>query len=87
MKKAMIITALVVALFTAVVILSPAVAGAEESRRVEVVDFDFFTAEVVLMDEDGYIWTCPFGTNSWSPGEEYELYIPNEGEPEIRELP
>lgn len=57
---------------------------AEEIRRVEVVDFDFRTAEVILQDEDGYIWACPFGENSWALGEEYELYLPDEGESEIR---
>ena len=79
----------VVAAAAMLILFSVALASghAEELRRVEVVDFDFFTAEVVLMDEDGYIWTCPFGTNSWSLGEEYELYLPDEGQPEIRELP
>ena len=53
-------------------------AHAEEVRRLEVVGFDFATAEVLLQDEDGFIWTCPFGENSWSVGEEYVLIIDGE---------
>ena len=53
-------------------------AAAEEIRTIFVIGFDFSTAEVLLEDEDGFIWTCPFGTNNWSLGEEYQLVIDGE---------
>lgn len=53
-------------------------AAAEEIRAIFVVGFDFSTAEVLLEDEDGYIWLCPFGKNSWSVGDEYQLVIDGE---------
>ena len=34
--------------------------------------------EVLLEDEDGYVWTCPFGENSWAIGDEYQLVIKGE---------
>ena len=36
-------------------------AAAEEIRTLFVIGFDLNTAEVLLKDEDGFIWTCPFG--------------------------
>lgn len=67
-----------IAVLTATIMLWFAGANAEECRRIEVVGFDFLTAEVLLQDEDGFIWTCPFGENSWSVGEEYVLIIDGE---------
>lgn len=58
---------------------------ADEVRVVTVTDFDFETANVVLEDEDGYIWICPFGQNNWSIGDQYYLFLPEVGEPEIFE--
>ena len=51
------IIAFVIALFCAATILSPATAGAEETRTIFVVGFDFIKAEVILEDEDGYLWS------------------------------
>lgn len=63
-----------------------ALGGADaDSWKVEVVDFDFETAEVILQDEDGFIWTCPFGTNSWELGQEYVLILEEGVEPQIFE--
>lgn len=61
-----------------VLVLLIGTAAAEEIRTLFVVGFDFNTAEVLLEDEDGFIWTCPFGKNSWSLGEEYKLVINGE---------
>ena len=60
-------------------------AGAEE-WSVVVVDFDFETANVLLEDEDGFVWTCPFGEHSWAIGEEYILVLEENEEPEIKEV-
>lgn len=59
-------------------------AGAEE-WTVFVTDFDFEHAEVVLQDEDGFIWTCPFGQSNWTIGEEYVLILKDGEEPQIVE--
>ncbi len=59
-------------------------AGAEE-YTVFVVDFDFENAEVVLQDEDGFIWTCPFGQSGWTLGEEYVLVLEENQGPQIVE--
>lgn len=67
-----------IVVFLSVVILWFTGAQAEELRRVEVIGFDFAAAEVLLQDEDGYVWTCPFGENSWAVGEEYLLVIDGE---------
>lgn len=75
MKKALAILLMVVLL------VSTAVA---ESWTVFVVGFDFATSEVILEDEDGFQWTCPFGENNWALGEEYQLAFTEEGI-EIRE--
>ena len=80
-KWAALIVATVAVFMAAFAFLPPAFA--DEYRRLEVIDFNFETAEVILMDEDGYTWLCPFGEHSWELGEEYTLFIPNEGEPEI----
>lgn len=61
-----------------VLVLIVSSAFAEEIRTLFVVGFDFSSAEVLLEDEDGYIWLCPFGKNSWSLGEEYKLVIDGE---------
>lgn len=59
-------------------------AGAEH-WIVEVVDFDFETAEVLLQDEDGFVWSCPFGKFNWTIGEEYILVLEDGEEPQIVE--
>lgn len=61
-----------------VLVLLIGTAAAEEIRTLFVIGFDFSTAEVLLEDEDGFIWTCPFGKNNWSLGEEYQLIINGE---------
>lgn len=61
-----------------VLVLMIGTSAAEEIRTLFVVGFDFSTAEVLLEDEDGFIWTCPFGKNSWALGEEYQLIINGE---------
>lgn len=76
--KIIAVCALVVALGLAAIVFVPRLARGEEAtetRRIEVVDFDFYSAEVVLEDEDGYQWTCPFGPFNWAIGEEYVLEI------------
>ena len=70
MKKALAI------LLTIVLLISTAVA---ENWTVFVVGFDFTTAEVILEDEDGFQWTCPFGEHDWYLGEEYQLILTEEG--------
>lgn len=65
-----------VAFFMAFVITSPSFA---EEWKVEVVGFDFEKAEVLLKDEDGYIWICPFGESDWAIGEEYTLVLSEDG--------
>ena len=60
-------------------------AGAEE-YTVFVVDFDFEHAEVILQDEDGFTWLCPFGECNWAIGEEYVLVLEDNAEPQITEL-
>ena len=67
----------------AFVVTSPAFA--EETRRLEVVGFDFASGEVVLEDEDGFVWSCPFGTEDWAIGEEYLLILSDDGSEEIVE--
>lgn len=59
-------------------------AAAAETWTVVVIDFDFASGEVVLEDEDGYQWTCPFGEHSWTLGEEYRLVL-EDGRAEILE--
>lgn len=76
MKKALAILLMIVLL------ISTAVA---ESWTVFVVGFDFLNAEVVLEDEDGFQWTCPFGESNWYLGEEYQLVF-TEDEVEIWEI-
>lgn len=66
-----------------VLLISTAVA---ESWTVFVVGFDFTTAEVILEDEDGYQWTCPFGESDWTLGEEYILVLEEGQNPEIWEI-
>lgn len=70
MKKALAI------LLTVVLLINTAVA---ESWTVFVVGFDFTTAEVILEDEDGFQWVCPFGENSWELGQEFELVLSENG--------
>lgn len=70
MKKALAI------LLMFVLLVSTAVA---ESWTVFVVGFDFTTAEVILEDEDGFQWTCPFGEHDWYLGEEYQLVFTENG--------
>lgn len=53
--------------------------AAAESWTVFVVGFDFTSAEVILEDEDGFQWTCPFGENAWELGQEFELVLSEEG--------
>lgn len=67
---------LIAVLFVLILILSSA--AAEEIRTIFVVGFDFSTAEVLLEDEDGFVWLCPFGENNWVLGEEYQLVIDGE---------
>lgn len=50
-----------------------------ENWTVFVVGFDFTTAEVILEDEDGFQWSCPFGEHDWYLGEEYQLVFTEEG--------
>lgn len=76
------ITAII--MFIAVMVTSPAFA--EKIRRVEVVDFDFETSEVIFEDEDGFLWTCPFGEFNWTLGEEYTLFLSENGEINIKEV-
>lgn len=52
--------------------------------KLEVIGFDFATAEVLLQDEDGYVWTCPFGENDWELGQEYILIL-EDGQADICE--
>lgn len=59
-------------------------AGAEE-WKVEVIGFDFEAAEVLLADEDGFVWSCPFGESNWAIGEEYVLVLEDGEEPQIVE--
>jgi hypothetical protein len=66
----------VVVMLTLIIMLTSA--AAEEIRTIFVVGFDFRTAEVILEDEDGFLWLCPFGENSWAIGEEYQLVIDGE---------
>lgn len=72
MKKSLAI------LLTLVLLLGAASAEAE-IRTIFVVGFDFATAEVILEDEDGFLWTCPFGESDWELGEEYQLVLSDEG--------
>lgn len=80
-----ITTIIVCALIVAVVLGTLHGVARAEERRVEVVDFDFFSAEVVFEDEDGFLWTCPFGKFGWSIGEEYVLIL-SETETSIEEV-
>ena len=66
----------IVFLLMIVLLVSTAVA---ESWTVFVVGFDFTTAEVILEDEDGFQWTCPFGEHDWELGQEFELVLSEEG--------
>ena len=66
------------AVLAATVIMWFAGAQAEEIRHVEVFDFDFAVAEVILRDEDGFTWSCPFGKYDWAIGDEYLLIIDND---------
>lgn len=70
MKKLVMVVLVLIMMLTS--------AAAEEIRTIFVIGFDFSTAEVLLEDEDGFIWTCPFGKNSWELGEEYQLIIEGE---------
>lgn len=54
-------------------------AFAEETRTIFVVSLDFENAEVILEDEDGFLWSCPFGKNSWTLGDEYILVLSENG--------
>ena len=53
--------------------------AAAESWTVFVVGFDFLNAEVILEDEDGFQWICPFGESNWELGEEYQLIFTEDG--------
>lgn len=70
-------------LLVLVLLVSTAVA---ESWTVFVVGFDFTTAEVILEDEDGFQWVCPFGEFDWTLGEEYILVLEEGQNPEIWEV-
>lgn len=61
----------------AFVVTSPAFAE-ETQWPVWVIGFDFENGKVVLEDEDGFIWTCPFGESDWAIREEYILLINGE---------
>lgn len=71
MKKA-----LVILLTLALLLVNTAIA---ESWTVVVVGFDLANGQVVLEDEDGYLWNCPLGESDWSIGEEYQLVFTEEG--------
>lgn len=57
----------------------PAFAEEEIHWSVWVIGFDFETAEVILEDEDGFLWSCPFGKSSWTLGDEYILVLSENG--------
>lgn len=59
--------------------------GHAEEWTVKVVDFDFATAEVLLQDEDGFIWSCPFGEHDWVIDQEYVLVLEDGVNPQIVE--
>lgn len=75
----MIMAALVAMIMFIGAFVVTASAFAEEIRTVFVVGFDFTTAEVILEDEDGFLWSCPFGENSWALGDEYILVLSENG--------
>ena len=83
--RKVVVGAIIFAILLGVVVLPLHGAMADETRRVEVINFDFEKEEVLFEDEDGFIWRCPFGKFDWAIGEEYKLYLPDIGEPEIRE--
>lgn len=68
-----------------VMVLTWMAIGNAEERSLEVIGFDFETSEVLLEDEDGYVWTCPFGKNEWTLGDEYILVLADGEEPQIVE--
>ncbi len=76
MKKFDTMRKLLAIMLTVVVLFGTAAA---ESWTIVVVGFDFANAEVILEDEDGYQWTCPFGKNNWTLGEEYQLVFTETG--------
>lgn len=49
--------------------------GPANEYLLTVSDFDFLNALVLLEDEQGNIWTCPFGENDWNLGENYILRV------------
>ena len=67
-----------------VLLVGAAAAGkAEEARKLEVIYFDFEHGEVVLVDNEGEAYACPFGTYSWELGENFTLILHENGEAEI----
>ena len=60
-------------------------AGHADEWMVKVCGFDFQTAEVLLEDEDGFIWTCPFGEHDWAVGQEYVLVLEDGVNPQIKD--
>lgn len=60
-------------------------AGHADEWMVKVCGFDFKTAEVLLEDEDGFIWTCPFGEHDWAVGQEYVLVLEDGVNPQIKD--
>lgn len=71
--------------FCGMILLFSIYMATAEERTVFVKDFDFATSEVILVDEDGFSWTCPIGTHSWILGEEYVLVLEAGEEPAIAE--
>lgn len=59
--------------------------GHADEWMVKVCGFDFQTAEVLLEDEDGYVWTCPFGEHDWAVGQEYVLVLEDGVNPQIKD--
>lgn len=66
------------AVIAAVVALWFAGAQAEESRCAWVIGFDFASGEVLLEDNCGFVWSCPFGKHDWCIGDMYSLFIDGE---------
>lgn len=74
-----------VVFYVFVMVLTWMALGNADEWRLEVIGFDFETAETLLEDEDGYVWTCPFGERDWVLGEEYILVLADGEEPQIVE--
>ena len=75
-----------VVFYVFVMVLTWMALGNADEWRLEVIGFDFETAKTLLEDEDGYVWTCPFGEHDWVLGDEYILVLEDGAEPQIIEL-